>query len=205
MWNVQTYGEAVRKWEETAAWSIDHEMLMLTSHALNHAAWVGSVYVWLLELNNFVEIQIFLLFLFFPQSCSFLSLRKISIQIWRPITKGLLIAQLWNLREEIKLKNTEVWTRSKTWMPLSYCCVVFNTKSNTKRSVTTFRLNSTFTVWSFFCCLRWAELHVCLWLRFAGHDRRRPGGKPPLFATEGRNRLLPFQLTAAGDHRSPAG
>lgn len=43
---------------------------------------------------------------------------------------------------------------------------------------------------------------------FAGHDRRRPGGKPQLFAAEGRNRLLPFQLTAqraAGDHRSPAG
>lgn len=31
----------------------------------------------------------------------------------------------------------------------------------------------------------------------AGHDGRRSGGKPPLFAAERRNRLLPFQLTAA--------
>lgn len=40
-----------------------------------------------------------------------------------------------------------------------------------------------------------------------GHDGRRSGGKPQLFASKGRNRLLPFQLTAQGDEedkRSPA-
>lgn len=33
----------------------------------------------------------------------------------------------------------------------------------------------------------------------AGHDRRHSGGKPELSASEGRKRLLPFQLTAAAE------
>jgi len=40
-----------------------------------------------------------------------------------------------------------------------------------------------------------------------GHDRRRSGGEPQLLAAEGRNRFLPFQLTAqrhGGNERSPA-
>ncbi len=41
---------------------------------------------------------------------------------------------------------------------------------------------------------------VSLMLLFhVGHDRRRSGGKPQLFAAKGRNRLLPFQLTAQTD------
>lgn len=33
----------------------------------------------------------------------------------------------------------------------------------------------------------------------AGHDRRHSGGKPGLPESEGRKRLLPFQLTAPGE------
>lgn len=33
----------------------------------------------------------------------------------------------------------------------------------------------------------------------AGHDRRHSGGKPGLPASEGRKRLLPFQLTPPGE------
>lgn len=39
-----------------------------------------------------------------------------------------------------------------------------------------------------------------------GHDGRRSGGKPQLFESKGRSRLLPFQLMVRGDEedkRSP--
>lgn len=41
----------------------------------------------------------------------------------------------------------------------------------------------------------------------AGHDGRRSGRKPRLLTSEGRDGLLPFQLTAPGDEEdecSPA-